>query len=152
MNADVVVIGAGISGLSAALDLARRGHQVVVLERQVRAGGKAHSERIDGFLMEHGPSSVAAEGAAASLPQSLALEHDRVELGSEVQRRYIVADGRLQGIGIGPTAFLTSNFLSAAGRLRLLAEFVCAPPHRARQRRRWRHSASGASAGSSPIA
>jgi oxygen-dependent protoporphyrinogen oxidase len=123
MNADVVVIGAGISGLSAALDLARRGHQVVVLERQVRAGGKAHSERIDGFLMEHGPSSVAAEGAAASLPQSLALEHDRVELGSEVQRRYIVADGRLQGIGIGPTAFLTSNFLSAAGRLRLLAEF-----------------------------
>lgn len=124
MNVDVVVIGAGISGLSAAFELAHRGHRVIVLERQVRAGGKAQSERINGFLMEHGPSSVVAEGAAPSLPQNFAAEHDRVELGPEVRQRYIVAGGRLHGIAIHPTAFLTSNFLSTTGRLRLLAEAV----------------------------
>ncbi|MCC6888617.1 MAG: protoporphyrinogen oxidase, partial [Hyphomicrobiales bacterium] len=122
MNADVVVIGAGISGLSAAFALAQRGQRVIVLERQVRAGGKAQSERINGFLMEHGPSSVAANGTAPSLPQNFTADHDRIELGPEVRQRYIVAGGKLHGIAIHPAAFLTSNFLSMAGRLRLLAE------------------------------
>ncbi|WP_304951658.1 FAD-dependent oxidoreductase, partial [Sulfitobacter sp.] len=60
MMIDVVVIGGGISGLATAYELTRHGHGVVVLERQVRAGGNAISERIGGFLMEHGPSTVTA--------------------------------------------------------------------------------------------
>ena len=124
MSADVVVIGAGISGLSAAFELVHRGHRVFVLERQVRAGGKAQSERINGFLMEHGPSSVAAEGVVSSLARDLGLEPARVELGSEVRHRYIVTDGRLNGIATHPAAFVTSEFLSKAARLRLLAEAV----------------------------
>ena len=56
MTRDVVVIGAGISGLTAAYELMRHGRDVVVLERQVVTGGNAISERIDGFLMEHGPA------------------------------------------------------------------------------------------------
>ena len=122
MDADVAVIGAGISGLAAACELARRGHRVVVLERQVRAGGKAQSERMDGFLMEHGPSSIAGECVVPLLKQDIAIRQDRVELGPDVRRRYIVAGSRLHGIGVHPAAFLTSNFLSAAGRLRLAVE------------------------------
>ena len=60
MTIDVAVIGGGISGLATACELTRQGHSVVVLERQVRAGGNAVSERIGGFLMEHGPSTVTA--------------------------------------------------------------------------------------------
>ena len=37
---DVVVIGGGVSGLAAAHELSCAGHEVVVLERQVRVGGK----------------------------------------------------------------------------------------------------------------
>lgn len=128
MNVDVAVIGGGVSGLSAALGLAHRGHRVVVLERQARTGGKAQSERISGFLMEHGPSSVAADGIGRSLPQNFAVEHGRVGLGPAVRRRYIVVDGKLHGIGIHATAFLTSNFLSVAGRLRLVLEAVTRRP------------------------
>ena len=122
MTADVTVIGGGISGLSAAYALMCLGHRVTVLERQFRVGGKAHSERIGGFLMEHGPSSVTAEEPVSSLVRDLGLEHERVELGREVRQRYIVADRRLYGIPVHPAAFVTSAFLSMTGRLRLLAE------------------------------
>ncbi|MBI4273940.1 MAG: protoporphyrinogen oxidase [Rhizobiales bacterium] len=125
MTVDVTVIGGGISGLSAAHALMRLGHRVIVLERQVGVGGKAHSERIGGFLMEHGPSSVAAEGGVVSaLAQDPGFGHERVGLGPDVRQRYIVADGRLYGIAIHPAAFVTSAFLSMAGRLRLLTEAV----------------------------
>ena len=60
MTRDVVVIGGGVSGLTAAHSLMMRGFDVQLLERQIRTGGNAISERIDGFLMEHGPSSVNA--------------------------------------------------------------------------------------------
>jgi monoamine oxidase len=41
----VVVIGAGLAGLVAALELKRQGHEVVVLEAQNRVGGRIHTLR-----------------------------------------------------------------------------------------------------------
>lgn len=127
MTVDVTVIGGGVSGLTAAHELMRHGHDVVLLERQVRVGGKAQSERIGGFLMEQGPSAVAADGLIESLTAGLGLAQERVDLGPEVRRRYIVAGDRLRGIATHPAAFVTSGFLSPAGRLRLLAEAFIPP-------------------------
>ncbi len=120
--AQVTVIGAGISGLSAAYALTRCGHRVTVLERQARIGGKACSERIGGFLMEHGPSSLVAGGDGFGIAPELGLEPARVEVGPGVRRRYIVAGRRLRGIALHPAAFVTGEFLSVAGRLRLMGE------------------------------
>ncbi len=123
MTIDVAVIGGGVSGLAAAYELVCRGHRVVVLERQVRPGGSAISERIGGFLMEHGPSSVnAASPEAAALSQALGLEGRRCELGSGVRHRDLVSGGGLDRIACHPLGFLTSSYLSPAARLRFLAE------------------------------
>jgi squalene-associated FAD-dependent desaturase len=43
MRTDVIVIGGGLSGLSAAVDLCLRGHKVTVLEQRHRCGGRAYS-------------------------------------------------------------------------------------------------------------
>lgn len=125
MTFDVAVIGAGISGLATAHELRCRGLDVIVLERQTRAGGNAHSERIGGYLMEHGPSTVnALSPAAQGLSQRLALTDEQCELGDGVKRRYLVGNGSLQGIPVHPLGFLASDYLSLKGRIRLMMEFA----------------------------
>jgi len=51
-----VVIGAGLGGLSAAIRLAKSGHDVTILEQNSKTGGKANEIRRDGFRFDTGPS------------------------------------------------------------------------------------------------
>ncbi len=125
MTCDVVIIGGGVSGLSAACELKGRGYNVVVLERQARSGGNAQSERFGGFLMEHGPSSVNAQAMeTVGLSRDLGLDTLRTELSGGVKSRYLVGDGSLQGISTHPLGFLMSGYLSPRARLRLMAEML----------------------------
>ncbi len=56
MKTDVIVIGAGFAGLSAAISLADKGYEVVVLEKNKIAGGRARYYQEDGFTFDMGPS------------------------------------------------------------------------------------------------
>jgi phytoene dehydrogenase-like protein len=53
-RAEVVVVGAGLAGLSAATRLASAGCDVHVLEATEHAGGRLATDRIDGFLVDRG--------------------------------------------------------------------------------------------------
>ncbi len=52
----VIVIGAGMGGLAAALDLASEGVEVTVLERAARPGGKVRQVAVGGALVDAGPT------------------------------------------------------------------------------------------------
>jgi glycine/D-amino acid oxidase-like deaminating enzyme len=54
MRADVVVVGAGLAGLRCAQALSDAGRDVVVLEASDRVGGRIRTDRVDGFLVDHG--------------------------------------------------------------------------------------------------
>ncbi|MFC0626450.1 phytoene desaturase family protein [Kribbella deserti] len=58
----VVVVGAGFSGLAAALHLAGRGRKVTVLERAAVPGGRAGRDTIDGYHLDTGPSVLTMPG------------------------------------------------------------------------------------------
>lgn len=52
----VVIIGSGIGGMSAAIELAKAGLQVIVLEKNERIGGKLNLLETGGFKFDLGPS------------------------------------------------------------------------------------------------
>lgn len=57
-RADVVVVGAGFAGLTAARELTRRGHHVVVLEGRNRVGGRSHTGAVAGLPVDLGATFV----------------------------------------------------------------------------------------------
>lgn len=56
MKKDVLIVGAGLGGLTTALRLATKGYQVTMLERNAQAGGRLNQIRKDGFTFDTGPS------------------------------------------------------------------------------------------------
>jgi oxygen-dependent protoporphyrinogen oxidase len=81
------------------------------------------SERIDGFLMEHGANSVVGPAPAAeTLIAGLDLGGEKVIRSAAARSRYLVRAGRAQALPVTPCRFFMSGFFSLAGRLRLLLE------------------------------
>jgi oxygen-dependent protoporphyrinogen oxidase len=58
IDVDVVVVGAGISGLATAFGLQQRGVAVEVVDAAMRAGGVIGTTHRDGALVESGPNST----------------------------------------------------------------------------------------------
>lgn len=54
MDADVIVVGAGLAGLRCAGELVAAGHDVLVVEADDEVGGRIRTERIDGFQVDRG--------------------------------------------------------------------------------------------------
>lgn len=63
----VVVIGAGIAGLAAAIRAAEGGAEVTVLERASHPGGRARTQARDGFSINLGPHALYAQGELMAL-------------------------------------------------------------------------------------
>lgn len=119
----VVVIGAGIAGLTCALALKRQGKQVRLLELGSRAGGLIHSVKEGPYLLEIGPNTVPdRHGTLQALIDELELRDELIEPNHKANKRYIVRDGKMVALPSSAKEFLTSEFLSPAAKLRLVSE------------------------------
>ncbi|HZN26271.1 MAG TPA: protoporphyrinogen oxidase [Burkholderiales bacterium] len=128
IDTDVLVIGAGISGLTAAFLLQRKGLRVEVVEAAARVGGVIGTERGQGVLYERGPNSILdTHPRIGELVDTLGLTPERVEANRLASRRYIVRDGRLAPLPTSPPAFLKTSVFSWRSKLRLLREPFVAP-------------------------
>lgn len=79
----VVVVGAGLGGLSAALRLAGAGRRVTVVERDPVPGGRAGLLEIDGYRFDTGPTVLTMPGLVAD---ALACVDESVDDWLELRR------------------------------------------------------------------
>jgi oxygen-dependent protoporphyrinogen oxidase len=131
MPQNVVIIGGGISGLSAAYDLARAGIQHTLFEKSPRMGGVIETRAQNDCVLECGPDSfLAAKPEALALIKELGLDGELI--GSNDSRRitYILKHGKLVPLPEGvmmivPTRvmpMLRSPLLGWGTKIRMAAE------------------------------
>jgi len=123
IQADVAILGAGISGLAAAFFLKRNGRSVCVVEKNAQPGGAIRSERREGFLIEYGPNSTLdTTPLLHRLFSGLQIEDQLEYANDRAKNRYIVRNRRLNALPLSPPAFIKSKLFSASAKFRLLKE------------------------------
>lgn len=132
---DVAIVGAGISGLTAAYELHRRGLRVRLVEQRERPGGVILTEHVDGFVVDAGPDSLLVQKPAAlDLCRELGLS-DRLLPTQPPRTAFVYRAGVLHPLPetsiLGfPTRLwplATSSLFSPGAKIRMAREVLCRP-------------------------
>jgi oxygen-dependent protoporphyrinogen oxidase len=119
----IAIIGAGITGLTAAYYLKRKNFPVTVYEASGRAGGVIRSIQQDGFLAEFGPNTTLE--TSPKIPQlvaDLGLDSRRLYPDPHAKKRYLVRDKILVAMPSSPLGFITTPLFSMRAKLAVLRE------------------------------
>jgi oxygen-dependent protoporphyrinogen oxidase len=117
----VIVIGAGISGLACAFRLKQLGLPVILLEASARVGGLVGSVRKDGFLFESGPQSFQGTEPLLELMREVGIEGE-LQRADPRATRFIYLRGKLQRIPMTPQALMASSLLGLKSRAKIVSE------------------------------
>lgn len=123
----ICIVGAGLTGLALAHELAKRGVEHVVLEAADRPGGVIRSARVDGRVLDFGPQRLRMVGAMEALVSELGLEDELIYAPRSLPL-YMYADGALREVPFSLRSLVTGNLLTWRGKLRLLGEPLIAGP------------------------
>jgi oxygen-dependent protoporphyrinogen oxidase len=126
----VAIIGAGITGLTAAFCLKRKGVPVTVYEAANRVGGVIQSIRADGYLAEFGPNTILETSPRiGQLVHDAGLAARRLDPDPKTEARYVVRYQRPIAMPGSPLGFFTTKLFTLRAKLAVLREpFV--PPRR----------------------
>ncbi len=128
MVKDVIIIGAGLTGLSAGVELTKRGLSVAILEKSDRAGGQIQTFHADGFLFESGPNT--GSGASQEVMDLYKTLSPRCEIefaAKEAESRWIWKKGQFHPLPNGLISGIRTPLFSFTDKLGILGE-----PFRAR--------------------
>lgn len=123
--ADVIIIGAGLTGLTAAHALQRAGRQPVVIDAAPHPGGAVRTFTQDGWLAEEGPNTLQIDDPLFDeLFRELGLAGDLLEANPEAQKRYLMRNGQVVAAPSSARTALTTPLFSLAAKLRVPFELL----------------------------
>ncbi|MHB8579467.1 MAG: protoporphyrinogen oxidase [Ignavibacteriaceae bacterium] len=123
MNKKIVILGAGISGLSTAYLLNKDGYDVTVLEKKSEVGGSMESIWESGYMFDRGPNSgLETTPLIGTMVEELGLQDQLMYASKEGNKRYILRNNHLHALPMSPIAFIKTKLFSPAAKLRLLIE------------------------------
>lgn len=120
---EIVIIGAGLTGLSTAFNLKRQGRDVLVLEKENRIGGQIRTYNEDGFTFESGPNT-----GVVSFPEVTELFQNlqgvcEMETARESSKRRLIWKGRqFHALPSGPLSAVTTPLFTLSDKFRILGE------------------------------
>ena len=117
---DVVVVGGGMAGLTAACYLARAQMEVTVIEKASYLGGRAATQEFDGFRFNRGGHALYSGGAASRILEDLGVSYDY----GIPKRTFVMQGGKMSSFPADPLGFLRTNVLNVGDKLALLRLFV----------------------------
>lgn len=122
-QAEAVIIGAGLTGLTLAFYLQRHGIKPLILEKNAKPGGVINTIPHDGFIFETGPNTgVLSTPEIAALFEDLG---DRCRLavaGEGSKKRYIMKNGRWRAIPAGLFSAIGTPLFTLKDKFRILGE------------------------------
>lgn len=112
MRQQAVIIGGGISGLSAAYYLSKAGIRPLLLERRPQLGGVISTSVQQGCVLEEGPDGfMAAKPWAMNLIRELGLEDQVIGSNDHSRVTYILKNGKLIPMPEGLMMMIPTKFL-----------------------------------------
>ncbi len=119
---DTLIIGGGISGLSAAWWCRRAGRSVALWESDDRLGGKIETNREGGYVTEAAACMTAHAGPALEQFLTESAAGDARVSSVPAKRRYMVKEGQLLSQPAGMASYAFSPVLDMRSRLRAAME------------------------------
>jgi oxygen-dependent protoporphyrinogen oxidase len=115
------IVGAGITGLALAHELAKRRVDCIILEGAPEPGGVIQTKEVEGHLLETGPQRIRLTGHVRALVAELGLEGEVIQAPPGLPL-YIYRNGQLRPVPLSLRELFRTPALSWRGRARVLLE------------------------------
>lgn len=120
---DVVIIGAGLTGLTMAFYLKKAGKSVAVIEKSNQTGGVIQSHSEEGFLFESGPNTgVLSNPEVVELFDDLGDNCKLITANPKAKKRLIWKGEKWHALPSGPISAITTPLFTLSDKFRVLGE------------------------------